>query len=88
MTRKELEKALRPAGWIALTGALSCLLFCMIIYGSNWVEKLMPLELAVIFSGTAFVLARVPAFRRRTWLRLLVGVAIIAAVSVLLKILF
>jgi hypothetical protein len=85
MNRKAWIKALRPAAWIALTGALISLLFCMLIYGGNWVEKLMPLELAVLFGGAGFALARVPIFRRRAWLGVPAGAAAVAAAVILLK---
>jgi pimeloyl-ACP methyl ester carboxylesterase len=85
MNREAWEKALRPALWIALTGALISLLFRMMIYGGNWVERLIPLELAMVFGGAGFALARVPVFRRRTELLFPAGAVAIAAAVALLK---
>lgn len=84
MNRESVGKALKFAGWIVLPGAVVSLLVCMLFYGMNLFQTLLPVELTVVFGGLAFAFARIPGIRNRMWLRVvLCAVAVVAAVVLL-----
>ena len=83
MTNKEgFKKAFRPALWLASLGTLISLLACTYVTGSGIFEKLVPILLAVIFTGINFVIARIPSIATRFWKRALINFAIIVIAAI------
>lgn len=83
MNNINFTKSLHSAAWVALPCALFCLLISTLVLGSDIIEKLMPVFLALIYAVISFLLTRIPYTAKRLWLK-----AVIYAVVILITVIF
>lgn len=81
MNKSSLTKALKSAVWIALSGSIISLLFCMLILGTGVFEILLPVWLGIIFTVISFALARIPVTANRLWMKIVISAVVITVTA-------